>query len=148
MTVRFAGELISVARNAEGEVVEGDPKEVRRQRDVWTFARKMGVERPELAARRHRRVMQAARRLAFSRLAGWAEDDHAAALVAYAVTVDLLGRTGRARRAATPAPSSSATFCPVLTGTPPALLTGYYEPEVAGAEAPGGALPPSALRPA
>ena len=46
VTVRFASELTSVARNAEGEVVEGDPKEVRRQRDVWTFARKMGSNDP------------------------------------------------------------------------------------------------------
>jgi predicted lipid-binding transport protein (Tim44 family) len=46
VTVRFASELTSVARNAAGEVVEGDPKEVRRQRDVWTFARKMGSNDP------------------------------------------------------------------------------------------------------
>lgn len=46
VTVRFASELVSSARNAEGEVVEGNPKEVRRQRDVWTFARKMGSNDP------------------------------------------------------------------------------------------------------
>lgn len=46
VTVRFASELTSVARNAAGEVVEGDPKEVRRQRDMWTFARKMGSNDP------------------------------------------------------------------------------------------------------
>jgi predicted lipid-binding transport protein (Tim44 family) len=46
LTVRFASELTSVARNAAGDVVEGDPKEVRRQRDVWTFARKMGSNDP------------------------------------------------------------------------------------------------------
>ncbi|MBC7143575.1 MAG: Tim44 domain-containing protein [Rhodobacteraceae bacterium] len=46
VTVRFASELVSAARNAEGEVVEGNPKEVRRQRDVWTFARKMGSNDP------------------------------------------------------------------------------------------------------
>lgn len=46
LTVRFASELISVARNAAGEIVEGNPKEVRRQRDVWTFARKMGSNDP------------------------------------------------------------------------------------------------------
>jgi predicted lipid-binding transport protein (Tim44 family) len=27
-------------------VVEGDPNEVRRQTDVWTFARRMGVRDP------------------------------------------------------------------------------------------------------
>ncbi|MGB3178289.1 MAG: Tim44/TimA family putative adaptor protein [Albidovulum sp.] len=46
VTVRFSSELISVARNSAGEVVEGDPKEVRRQRDSWTFARKMGANDP------------------------------------------------------------------------------------------------------
>jgi predicted lipid-binding transport protein (Tim44 family) len=46
VTVRFASELISAARDAAGEVVEGNPNEVRRQRDVWTFARKMGSNDP------------------------------------------------------------------------------------------------------
>ncbi len=46
VTVRFASEMTSAARNAAGDVVEGDPKAVRRQRDVWTFARKMGVNDP------------------------------------------------------------------------------------------------------
>ncbi|MBN2740935.1 MAG: Tim44 domain-containing protein [Rhodobacteraceae bacterium] len=46
VTVRFGGELISVARNAAGEVVEGDPKAPRKQRDTWTFARKMGSNDP------------------------------------------------------------------------------------------------------
>ncbi|MCB2126849.1 MAG: Tim44 domain-containing protein [Rhodobacteraceae bacterium] len=46
LTVRFASELTSVARNAAGEIVEGDPKEVRRQRDIWTFARRMGSNDP------------------------------------------------------------------------------------------------------
>lgn len=46
VTVRFASELISAARNEAGEVVEGNPNEVRRQRDVWTFARDMGSSDP------------------------------------------------------------------------------------------------------
>ena len=46
ITVRFGAELISVARDASGEVVEGDPKSPRKQRDVWTFARRMGVSDP------------------------------------------------------------------------------------------------------
>lgn len=46
ITVRFLGELTSVARNAEGEIVEGSPTEIRRQRDVWTFARRMGANDP------------------------------------------------------------------------------------------------------
>lgn len=46
VTVRFVSEQSSVVKNAEGEVVEGDPQAVRRQRDVWTFGRKMGVNDP------------------------------------------------------------------------------------------------------
>ena len=46
ITVRFVGELTSVVRNLRGEVVEGDPNEIKRQRDVWTFARTMGTDDP------------------------------------------------------------------------------------------------------
>ena len=46
ITVRFVGELTSVVRNRMGEVVEGSPTEVKRQRDVWTFARRMGADDP------------------------------------------------------------------------------------------------------
>lgn len=46
VTVRFVGELTSVVKNADGEVVEGNPNEIKRQRDVWTFARKMGADDP------------------------------------------------------------------------------------------------------
>ena len=44
--VRFVGELVSVVRNAEHQVVEGDPNEIRRQTDLWTFTRKMGSNDP------------------------------------------------------------------------------------------------------
>jgi predicted lipid-binding transport protein (Tim44 family) len=46
ITVRFVGELTSVVRNKAGEVVEGSPTAIKRQRDVWTFARRMGVDDP------------------------------------------------------------------------------------------------------
>ena len=46
VTVRFVAELTSVVRNAAGEVVEGDPQEIKKQRDVWSFARKMGAGDP------------------------------------------------------------------------------------------------------
>lgn len=46
VTVRFVGELSSVVRNREGEIVEGDPNAVKQQRDIWTFARKMGSDNP------------------------------------------------------------------------------------------------------
>ena len=46
LTVKFVGELTSVVRNAADEIVEGSPNEIKRQRDVWTFARKMAASDP------------------------------------------------------------------------------------------------------
>lgn len=46
ITLRYVGELTSVVRDASGEIVEGNPKEIKRQRDVWTFARVMGSADP------------------------------------------------------------------------------------------------------
>jgi predicted lipid-binding transport protein (Tim44 family) len=46
VSVRFLGELTSVVRDKSGEIVEGNPKEVKRQKDVWTFARIMGSDNP------------------------------------------------------------------------------------------------------
>ena len=46
ITVRFVAELTSVVRNADGEIVEGNPNEIKRQRDIWTFARTMGAADP------------------------------------------------------------------------------------------------------
>lgn len=46
ISVRFMAEMIAVTRDSAGEVVEGDPKAPRKQRDVWTFARHMGQDDP------------------------------------------------------------------------------------------------------
>lgn len=46
LTLRFVGELITAVRDSENRVVEGDPSEVRRQTDVWTFSRRMGARDP------------------------------------------------------------------------------------------------------
>jgi predicted lipid-binding transport protein (Tim44 family) len=46
VTVKFVSEMISVARDAEGEVVEGDPKKVREVTDIWTFARETASKSP------------------------------------------------------------------------------------------------------
>ncbi len=46
LSVRFVGEMIVATRDAAGNVVEGDPKAARKQRDVWTFARNMGAADP------------------------------------------------------------------------------------------------------
>jgi len=46
MDVRFDAEMIVAVRNAEGEVVDGDPAFVRRMNDLWTFERKLGDPNP------------------------------------------------------------------------------------------------------
>jgi predicted lipid-binding transport protein (Tim44 family) len=46
VSVRFLGELTSVVRDPAGNVVEGDPKEIKQQRDVWTFARNLASDNP------------------------------------------------------------------------------------------------------
>lgn len=46
ISVRFVGELIAATRDAEGNVIEGDAKASRKQKDVWTFARQMGQNDP------------------------------------------------------------------------------------------------------
>ena len=46
VTVSYVGELTSVVKNAEGEIVEGDPRAIKKQKDVWTYARIMGSDDP------------------------------------------------------------------------------------------------------
>ncbi len=44
--IRFDAEMIVAVRNAEGEIVEGDPEVVRRMNDLWTFERTLGTNDP------------------------------------------------------------------------------------------------------
>lgn len=44
--VKHVGELTSIVRNKAGEVIEGSATEVKKQRDVWTYSRRMGVDDP------------------------------------------------------------------------------------------------------
>lgn len=46
IAIRYVGETTSVVRNKAGEIVEGSATEIKRQRDVWTFARTMGAADP------------------------------------------------------------------------------------------------------
>ena len=46
ITVKFVSEMISVTRDADGEVVEGDPKKVREVTDIWTFSRQIASKNP------------------------------------------------------------------------------------------------------
>ncbi len=46
ISVRLVGEMILAIHDAQGNLVEGDPKSARKQRDVWTFGRAMGQDDP------------------------------------------------------------------------------------------------------
>jgi membrane-bound lytic murein transglycosylase A len=78
--------------------------------------------------------------LGFEQLEDWALDDHAAALSVFVQTCDLIDAPdwgpvcALARDVAPDAGRSffELFFRPVLVGTPPALFTGYYEPELSG----------------
>ena len=82
-----------------------------------------------------------AQMLDFESLDGWAQDDHRAALTAFLETCENLtddwvpicrlaadaGKTDASARA-----FFELVFKPVQIGNPPALFTGYYEPELRG----------------
>ena len=46
ISVRVVAELVSVVKNAEGDIIEGDSKSMKKQKDVWTFGRTMGSNDP------------------------------------------------------------------------------------------------------
>ncbi|MBC08338.1 Tim44/TimA family putative adaptor protein [Thalassospira sp.] len=46
VTVKFVSEEVSVIRNAEGDVVDGDPNQVVEAEDLWTFARNIESRDP------------------------------------------------------------------------------------------------------
>lgn len=80
--------------------------------------------------------------LDFSELRGWQADDHQAALQTFVATCDLVeGPEWAPLCALAPQAMGSAAsaraffelfFRPVMVGSPPALFTGYYEPELSG----------------
>lgn len=80
--------------------------------------------------------------LDFADLRGWQADDHQAALQTFVATCDLVegAEWGPLCALAPQATGSAASaraffelfFRPVVVGSPPALFTGYYEPELTG----------------
>ncbi|MGX9352434.1 Tim44/TimA family putative adaptor protein [Shimia sp. W99] len=46
VSVRYVGELTHVVRDRAGDIVEGSESQIKRQKDVWTFARVMGSDDP------------------------------------------------------------------------------------------------------
>ena len=103
-----------------------------------------------------------AQMLDFENLDGWAGDNHRAALTSFLETCTKLEEDWQPLcRLAADANSTDASaraffelfFKPVIIGDPPALFTGYYEPEIAGVrqqqpgyDGPVYALPPDLVR--
>ena len=46
VSVRFKSEMTSVVRDNAGDIIEGSETEIKRQKDTWTFARKMDAGDP------------------------------------------------------------------------------------------------------
>lgn len=46
ISVRYVADLTSEVRDSTGTVIEGSATEIKRQKDVWTFARGMGSDDP------------------------------------------------------------------------------------------------------
>lgn len=46
VTVKFVSELISATKDADGNVIDGDPRRVREVVDIWTFMRDIGSSDP------------------------------------------------------------------------------------------------------
>ena len=46
ISVRFKSEMTSVVRDNAGDVIEGSDTEIKRQKDTWTFSRKMDAGDP------------------------------------------------------------------------------------------------------
>ena len=46
ISVYFVGEMTSVVKNSSGEIVEGDSKQIKRQKDTWTFSKDIKSSNP------------------------------------------------------------------------------------------------------
>jgi predicted lipid-binding transport protein (Tim44 family) len=46
ITMRFKSQLISVTKDSDGRVIDGDPTEVTEMTDIWTFARDVSMGDP------------------------------------------------------------------------------------------------------
>jgi predicted lipid-binding transport protein (Tim44 family) len=46
VTVTFESELVSVVRDSEGRIIEGNPSDTEKVTDVWTFARQIKARDP------------------------------------------------------------------------------------------------------
>ena len=46
ITVAFKSEMSTVVKDKTGKVLEGDPNEIKKQKDIWTFSKKLSDNKP------------------------------------------------------------------------------------------------------
>ena len=46
ITVAFKSEISTVVKDKTGKVIEGDPNEIKKQKDYWTFSKKLSDKKP------------------------------------------------------------------------------------------------------
>ena len=46
ITVAFKSEMSTVVKDKTGKVIEGDPNEIKKQKDIWTFSKKLSDNKP------------------------------------------------------------------------------------------------------
>ena len=46
ITVAFKSEMSTVVKDKTGKVIEGDPNEIKKQKDIWTFTKKLADKKP------------------------------------------------------------------------------------------------------
>ena len=56
VSVRFEADLTTIIRDADGEIIEGDPSRIRTAQEIWTFERNTGARDPNWVLARVRRA--------------------------------------------------------------------------------------------
>ena len=46
ISISFLSDISSCVRDSEGKIIEGDPKKIRKQRDIWTFYKDFSKKEP------------------------------------------------------------------------------------------------------
>ena len=46
ITVTFKSEISTVVKDKTGKITEGDPNEIKKQKDIWTFTKKLSDKKP------------------------------------------------------------------------------------------------------
>ena len=46
ISISFLSDISSCVRDSEGKIIEGDPKKIKKQRDIWTFYKDFSKKEP------------------------------------------------------------------------------------------------------